>query len=574
MKPLFCQLFLFLFLPLSTMLAQDIEDKYLSEWKKFYPSKAVGQGMYDAIFEIENRSLPAINKWVAFNKDILERLSQTDLQIDPINARLLRVQAHSEIDQWNLLATHSTSLELYTHLIKKALTTVLQADYLLVAEKKRLICTRLKAIGSWATQAQENLKEVSQENLENGLEMITETLGYLENDFVSHLSKVRLANPCTNLAEHKRSAVQGLQQLKAFCSTELLPKAKSSSLVLGQQEYDRRLALYTDSKLTSKQLEEMALEEINRVKIVMAAVSKAYLLETYPNISLPETDLDIIQKALADMEKDAPRNATEYLHFWEQLADSAVSFIQKKDLATLPKNNTLRIQTAPESAGPAARIGWVASAPPFDPNPMTTLNLPSIPESLPRQEQIDFWASFNKPFNRMIVIHELYPGHYMQLKVSRETPHPVRLLFPYGIYIEGWATFTEKVLLDAGWESGNHLTLLAHLRKRLENANRAYTSVQVHCHGWKEDDVMQFSTETALLAPQFAKSLWGRIIASPMQLTSYFLGGAQFTDLLKSEQERLGTNFDLKFFMDTIMKAGPIPIDEFYAIFEKSRPSP
>ena len=172
----------------------------------------------------------------------------------------------------------------------------------------------------------------------------------------------------------------------------------------------------------------------------------------------------------------------------------------------------------------------------------------------------------------MIVIHELFPGHYMQLKISRETAHPIRLLFPYGTYTEGWATFTEKVLLDAGWEKENHLTYLAHLRKRLENANRAYTSMQVHCNGWSQDQVMKFSTESSLLAPQFAKSLWGRIMSSPMQLTSYFLGGSQFTKLLHAEKERLGSQFNLKRFMDTIMKAGAIPIDEFYKIFASIKP--
>jgi len=128
------------------------------------------------------------------------------------------------------------------------------------------------------------------------------------------------------------------------------------------------------------------------------------------------------------------------------------------------------------------------------------------------------------------------------------------------------------VLLDAGWEAERKLTCLAHLRKRLENANRAYTSMQVHCKGWTPEQVMQFSTETSLLAPQFAKSLWGRIMRSPMQLTSYFWGGQQFKELLKREQERLGDRFELKRFMDTIMQAGPIPIDAFDALFQTNIP--
>ena len=234
----------------------------------------------------------------------------------------------------------------------------------------------------------------------------------------------------------------------------------------------------------------------------------------------------------------------------------------------MPRHETLRILPAPESAGPAARIGWVDVAPPYAPNPLTTLYLPSIPDTLDQQEQIDFWASFNKPFNRMIVIHELYPGHYMQYNVARGTPHEMRLLFPYGPYTEGWASFCEMVALDAGWNSERPLTYIAHLRKRLENANRAYTSVMAHCADWDEDRVFQFSVEQSLLAPQFAKSLWGRLMRSPMQMTSYFWGGQQFRELLVYEEQRLGDDFDLKKFLDTILLSGPIPIDAFYSIFE------
>ena len=57
---------------------------------------------------------------------------------------------------------------------------------------------------------------------------------------------------------------------------------------------------------------------------------------------------------------------------------------------------------------------------------------------------------------------------------------------------------------------------------------------------------------------------------SPMQLTSYFLGGQQFTDLLVSEKNRLGEQFNLTEFMDTILRSGPIPIDEFRNIFSQT----
>ncbi len=567
----FTGIWLLLILTPFALFSQDLGEDYILEWKNFYPSRALDSGMRPSVFQYEDRSKENIIRWLAFNEGILTVLSAKNSNIDPIDGRLLRVKAQSEVDKWQMLSEHTTSLRLYTKLIKNTITSVFKADYLLNSEKSVLICDRLTAITKLAKAAQSNLKQVSIIDLEKGLEDLGSISDFLQKDLEKQLQSNGLSKTCDNLNFQLTIALQSVEQLKEFSESTLQKNTVESVFVLGEQEYNRRLSLYTDSDLTSKQLSEMALSEIQTVKGLMTEVSKKYLTETYPDKTLPKNDLEIINLALSDMEKDAPINATDYLQFWRQLADSAIEFIKEKDIATLPKNTTLNIQTAPESAGASARIGWVSSAPPFDPNPMTTLNLPSIPETLPKQEQIDFWASFNKPFNRMIVIHELYPGHYMQLKISRETPHPIRMLFPYGTYIEGWATFTEKVVLDAGWESGNHLTYLAHLRKRLENANRAYTSVKVHCNKWNQEHVLKFSTETSLLAPQFAKSLWGRIMNSPMQLTSYYLGGAQFTKLLKTEKERLGNNFNLKLFMDTVMKAGPIPIDEFYNIFKNTK---
>lgn len=556
----------------TTIWSQNIGDNYIKEWKQFYPSKALSDGIHASVFQFEDFSEENILKWLDFNEQVLLDLSKEN-SINPIDGRLLRVQVQSEIDQWKKLSLHSSSLSLYVNTISKALDPVINADYLIKSEKSSLICQRLAQVAKMSDAAKNNLKTVSEDDLDRGINRLTSILESYKNDLIKSIENDFQIAKCANFKNNLATAINSLETLLFFAKNELSSNKKQTETLLGRDEYDRQLKLYTDSGLTPEELSKMALEEIETVRGLLGEVSKTYLKSAYPNSPLPETYQQQIDKAFDDMEKDAPLNAEDYLQFWNQLSDAAVKFIEENDIATLPKYQTLRIITAPESAGPAARIGWVASAPPFSPNPVTTLNLPSIPETLPKQEQIDFWASFNRPFNRMIVIHELFPGHYMQLKISRETAHPIRLLFPFGIYTEGWATFTEKVLLDAGWEKENPLTLLAHLRKRLENANRAYTSVQVHCNGWSQDQVLKFSEETSLLAPQFAKSLWGRITNSPMQLTSYFLGGKQFTELLESEKKRLRNAFDLKFFMDTIMQSGPIPIDEFYTIFANTSPN-
>ena len=117
-------------------------------------------------------------------------------------------------------------------------------------------------------------------------------------------------------------------------------------------------------------------------------------------------------------------------------------------------------------------------------------------------------------------------------------------------------------MLDAGWSNGNQLTRLAHLRKRLENATRAYISVMVHAEGWTEEQVITFATTRGLLPAQFAANLWNRSadLYMALQLTSYFVGFHGFEQIWREEQQRLGDNFDSRKFVDKVLRAGSVPM--------------
>ncbi len=538
---------------------------YIQAWKKFYPSIAVELGMHDAVYDYEDRSSDAIRDWIDFNKDYVKfTVPESDIISAQINSRLVRIQIDKEIDKWENDQPHHHHLSEYTKLIDGAVHGLDEMDFLTQTERTHLIFERLKSAKKLCAAGQQNLIRADKQEAKLGISLLVKTANYIQDSIRAIFRSDIDQRTFTNASE---DAVIAIGEFVNFIETNIQPKAKVENSILGADNYARKWAHYSDSDLSPDSLAEMARNEITLVKEKMLEVAKRYWYTKKQEPSPLTGDEKILQKALADMESDVTSNAIEYTAFWHSLADSLVAFLKEKQIATVPDHPTLSIRSAPERAGPAARIGWVSSAPPFAPNPWTTLYLPSIPDTLPENEQIAFWSSFNKPFNRMIAIHELFPGHYMQIKVSRETPHSVRLLFPYGPYFEGWATFCEEIVLAAGWDADKPLSMLAHLRKRLENANRAYTSVMVHCHGWDQDKVLQFSTEVALLAPQFAKSLWGRIMRGPMQMTSYFYGSKLFRDLYQETKGLKDKEFVLKDFMDTVMRTGPIPIKMFTKLF-------
>ena len=341
-------------------------------------------------------------------------------------------------------------------------------------------------------------------------------------------------------------------------------EAAPADLPLGRDAYAAALLQYYDMEITPEEVAERALQEIHDVRRLMAETAAAHWAEAHaetPAGPPPGDEGALVAWALAEMEKDRASSQQESLELFTRFADEAEAFVREAGIATLPPERTLDIVLTPASAGPAQRIGFVDPAPPFDSTAVTVLSIPTIEDTFPAAEKEDFYRSFNNHFNKAIIVHELFPGHYMQAKIASMNPRQARSLFPYEPYIEGWATLVEKIALDAGWDDHNRLTYLAHLRKRLENANRAYTSVQVHCFGWTEDQVLRFSEEESLLAPQFAKSLWGRLERSPMQVTSYFLGADLLRRILEAEKERLGEGFDVRAFNDAILRAGPVPFD-------------
>jgi len=554
----------------------ELSSEYISYWKQFYPSRALSRGFLDSIVNFEDYSMDGILRWVDFNKKTLKTIENhlpEMMSADRIDARLLRTQIISELEKWEVEAPHKNSLSFYASPISREVSRILNAEGLQNGEKLRIIKERLLEIKTICSTALQELKNGRPNSTKRGLQTLERAAVFYEETLPERIQAWMSSLQFEVFKENCRDVAVQIRSLADHVQNTIVPNLTlSDSQILGREKYARQLKIYTDSPLTPEELEQMALDEIQKVRQEMALASEAYLREAYPNEKIPETYEMLVGKALRDMEANHPSGNTEYLRLLRGYAEEAEEFVREKKIATIPEHQTLSIEIAPESSGASARIGFVSPPPAFFPNPWTTWYLATIPDSFPDDEREDFWRSFNNHFKKFIVIHELFPGHYIQRKLTRENPHPVRILFSYRPYSEGWATLCERVALEAGWDDFNKLTKLAQLRKRLENANRAYTSIQAHCNGWDEEHVLEFSIQTSLLAPQFAKSLWGRLMRSPIQITSYFLGYHMFDAVYEAEMERRGENFVTLDFMDTILKAGPIPIDEFPAVFKDNFP--
>jgi uncharacterized protein (DUF885 family) len=553
----------------------QISNDYIETWRQFYPSHALAAGDSQAAFRFENLAPVRIKEWLQYNRSVLAKLDRpgefSELSLDDrIDARLLKRQVFLELEKWQQDRQHRQSPALYSEMISQAVTHLLARDQLKPAETRRAIENRLKGMNELCREGIRSLENGPPERTQGSIDLLEKTAAFYQQK-LSEIGKIQgwLKRDRARDFQEKTAETAGMiLKLKDHIKANVLPHMTLPD-AMGKEHYSRILKRYTDSSLSPGELENLAFKEIETVRQMMAAKAGEYWQVQYPGKEMPGDVNLLLKQVMADMESHREKDQQGFLKQFKDLIDRSEAFVRQNRIATLSGKRTLFTALSPPHFAGAA-VGGVYPSGPFNPEADTLFYLPTVPDSAPQEVKDGFYRSFNNHFNAMIITHEIVPGHYWQLKRAAFHPRRVRSLFAGDVFTEGWATLCEQITLEKGWGGGDLLTYLAHLRKRLENAVRAYTSVKVHCNGWKKEQLIRFAVNKGLLAPQFAANLWDRVMNSPLQLNSYFLGYRAFHRLLENERKRLGKDFKLRDFCDTILEAGAAPIDLLPLLFSSS----
>ena len=546
----------------------ELVNAYVEEWARFYPSEALSNGLKEAAWEFEDFSGNRVGEWINYNRRTLEMLeSLSDLSVnEQVDARVLRRQARRELERWVHDGALANQPSWYAEVISQALTYILVRDQFTPEEKVDAVLQRLPGVQSMCELGVVSLQDGSPERTRRAVEVLERTRTFYRDSLPGLMHDWSGGKGQEQIAQVINDTVNSVDALLHHIREDVLPDASIPDR-LDDQDYARKLRIYTDSDLTPAQLRDHAAAEIEEVRRLMAIEAKAWWNEQESGSPMPADENGLLEVVMEEMEQARSDNRSDFLDFFRDLTDRAETFLLENDLATVPLPRTIYVGLSPDHFSGAA-YGGVYSTGPFNPGADTLFYLPSIPDDSSPEQKEGFYRSFNDHFNTMIIAHEIYPGHYLQLKVAADSAPALRSLFGNGVYIEGWGTFSEELMLDAGWDEHNRLTRLAHLRKRLENATRAYVSVMVHVEDWNQDQVMDFAVTRGLLPPQFALNLWVRVMNNPLQIPSYFLGFHGFRALWAEENRRLGESFNTRDFVDKVLRAGAIPIDALSSVIK------
>src|SRR5436305_9234611 len=104
---------------------------------------------------------------------------------------------------------------------------------------------------------------------------------------------------------------------------------------------------------------------------------------------------------------------------------------------------------------------------------------------------------YNRHMLQILTIHEAYPGHYVQLAYSNRHPSFLRRVLSSGVFAEGWAVYTEQMMLDQGYGKGDDALRLHQFKWYLRTVANAILDHRMHGAGMSDEEALDFLTRRA-----------------------------------------------------------------------------
>ena len=176
-------------------------------------------------------------------------------------------------------------------------------------------------------------------------------------------------------------------------------------------------------------------------------------------------------------------------------------------------------------------------------------------------QQEEWLANFNYDTLRIISIHEVYPGHFvhhLHNRYGRDLPLVNGVANSYA-FVEGWAHYTEQMMVETEYGAGQPALLLTQLLEALVRNCRYLCSIRMHTQGMSVDDATRFFMDNAYMGELPARREAMRGTFDPGYL-SYTLGKLMILKLREDYQREQGSAYSLKEFHDRLLSYGAPPV--------------
>lgn len=463
----------------------------------------------------------------------------------------------------------------YSYLISAGLDDLVSREFAPLDKRAASVAARLEALPGLIDQAIANLSDpalIRRPQAEVAVGQLAGLRSLIEAEVPE-----RTADASPALRERIRAAgppaLAAVERLRAHVEA-LVPQSEGRWRI-GPDAFAHKLALTLQTDLSADELLELARAEHQRVRADMQALARELYLEMYGAKALARHDKSgrapdpdaLVREVLSTLADDHPTP--------EGLRDAAEAnllrldqFVREQQLVPIDEREVLEVIWTPPHARGVAIAGLAAPAP-LD---AETPGLPSfyLVQPLPKSWSAELRESFLREYNSFMLeilsIHEAIPGHFVQLYWGKREPSKVRRVFDNGAFVEGWAVYTERVMVEAGyagaapanttkstppqgvsaalWTVQRSADLRAKaihlhgLKFYLRTVTNAILDHEIHAGAMTREQALELMVERSFQERGEAEGKWVRAQVSSTQLSTYFVGANAWFRLREQAEQR------------------------------------
>ncbi len=544
----------------------DLSKRALEGWLQLSPVSAtqIGEHKYDG--ELDDLSAAGRQKGLAFSKKILAELDATDTAAlsreNQVDAAILRNQLQYDIWTAETLQSWAWDPQVYNNVAGGAIYGLMAREFAPLPERLKSATARMQKIPALLAQARENLDpaRVPKVHAETVAKQNAGILSIVDTFITPNLKDLPEADRA-----QAEAAIDGLKKAvaehQAWLDKTLVPNAKGDFRI-GQTLYDQKLQFALLSSLSRADIKQRAEGELKRVREEMYGIARTVLKDKPGAPALPETPTaDEQQKAieaaleLAYAERPARDKVVPDA---EAALAQATEFVRQHDLVTLP-DAPVEIIEMPEFQRGVA-VAYCDSPGPLDKHLKTFYAVSPIPDEWDQKQVDSFLREYNSRMIHLLSIHEGTPGHYLEGWHSAKFPSTLRAVLRSGMFAEGWAVYTEKMMADAGYLDNDPLFRLVQMKFYLRTIANAILDQGVQVDGWTREQAMELMVRQTFQQEREAAGKWTRAQLTSAQLPTYFVGVQEHFDMRKAAEAKLGAQFNLKAYHDQVLSYGAPPV--------------
>ncbi|MDN5284167.1 MAG: hypothetical protein JWR38_441 [Mucilaginibacter sp.] len=534
------------------------ENNFLDALWKRNPDWAtsVGYHKYDSLLYIPNEQ--SRQKMLEFAKVEIDSLSRFEVNslTDANKIDYKMMQNQLEYAQWQIQQLKAYEWDPSSYNVIGTFAYILNEHYAPLTKRLRNFYQRMTNVPLYYKEAQKQIKNPVAELTSLAIEQNLGGVDVIEKDFADSLKKTDIPKAEQKLMTDR--AALCVQAIKSY--TEWLKALKNDhprSFRLGKDLYEDKFKYEIVSASSAQQVFNAAVQRKKYLHGEMAKISRQLWPKYFGSKTMP-TDTLVLISAMIDTLSSKHVKPNEFQSAIEQLIPKLNTFVKTKDLLTLDPTKPLIIRKEPGYMAGVA--GASMSGPgPYDKAGNSYFNVGSL-SGWSKEKAESYLREYNQYILQILCIHEAVPGHYVQGVYANKAPSIIKSVFGNGAMNEGWAVYTEQMMLDNGYGNNEPEMLLMWYKWHLRSVCNTILDYSVHSGSMTKEQAIKMLTTEAFQQQAEADGKWKRVSVSSVQLTSYYTGYKEIMDLREAYKLKVGDKYKLKEFNEKFLSYGSAPV--------------